>query len=76
MVLVHLRVFFFTHLSQQGIIDWTETETFAMEPKSAKLLRKQRLTPVRCHKKVHWFFSYVCNRKYCRVLGALLRDNV
>ena len=27
-------------------------------------------------KKVHWFFSYVCNRKFVVFLGDLLRDNL
>ena len=57
----------------QGIIDLTGTETFAKEPKLAKLLRKSKLKPVRCHKKVLWFFLYVCA---LGALGALLRDNL
>ena len=36
----------------QGVIDPTGTETFAKEPKFARLLRELK------------FFSYVCNRKF------------
>ena len=41
----------------QGIIDSTGTETFAKEPKLAKLLRELKLTPYLRNNKVHWFFS-------------------
>ena len=36
-------------------------QTFANEPKLAKLLREQMLTPVWYHKKIRWLFLYVCN---------------
>ena len=39
-------------------------ETFAKEPGFAKLLRRLKSTPVLNNKKVHWFFSYVCNCKF------------
>ena len=48
----------------QGIIDPTGTETFAKEPKMLeKFLRELKSTPVLTIKKVHWFFSHVCNGK-------------
>ena len=53
-------------LCVQGIIDFTAMETFSKELKLAKLLRKPMLTPVWHHKKVHWFFSYVCKPKFAR----------
>ena len=39
-------------------------ETFAMEPELAKLLRKLKSTPMLNNKKVHRFFSHVCNGKF------------
>ena len=44
----------------------TGMETFAKEPELLKLLRELKSTPVRRYKnkKVHWFLSYVCNRKF------------
>ena len=39
-------------------------ETFAKEPKLAKLLRELKPTLVSYNKIVHWFFSYVCNGKF------------
>ena len=47
-----------------GIIDPTETEYFAKEPKLAKLLRELKSTPVLYNKKARWFFSHVCNEKF------------
>ena len=52
------------NLFSQGIIDWTGTETFAREPKLAKLLRELKWVPVLHNKKVHWFLSHVCNGKF------------
>ena len=49
---------------EQGIIDPTGMEIFAKKkPQFSKLLRGLNLAPVPCGviKKVHWFFSYVCN---------------
>ena len=43
-------------------------ETFAKEPKLAKLFQELKLTPVSNDKKVHWFFSHVCNRKFAAFL--------
>ena len=47
----------------QGIIDSKRTETFAKEPTLAELLRELKSAAVSYHKRVHWFFSYVCNGK-------------
>ena len=41
--------------SNQGIINCAGTETFAKEPKLAKLLRELKPTPVLHNKKVHCF---------------------
>ena len=38
-------------------------ETFAKESELAKLLQRLKSTPELNNKKVHWFFSYVCNGK-------------
>ena len=48
----------------QGIIDPTGMETFEKGPKLETLFRELNSTPVRCHKNVHWIFSYVCNPKF------------
>ena len=48
----------------QGIIDCEGTETFAKEPKLAKLLGMLKPTPVSYNEKFHCFFSYVCNGKF------------
>ena len=61
-----------THLLNQGIIDPAGTKTFAKEPKFAKLLRKVKSSPVRCHKKVHGFFSNVCNHKFVVFVGSII----
>ena len=37
------------HVARQEITDATGTETFATEPKLAKLLREQKSMPARCH---------------------------
>ena len=42
----------------------TGTKTFAKEPRFAKLLRGLKSTPVSYKKKVHWFFTHVCNCKF------------
>ena len=39
-------------------------ETFAKEPKLAKLLQELKSTLVLYHKNVRWFFSHVCNGKF------------
>ena len=52
----------------QGIIDSTKMRIFAKEPKIVKLFQELKLTPVRCRKKVHWFFLYVCNAKFAAFL--------
>ena len=39
-------------------------ETFAKESELAKLLQRLKSTPELNNKKVHWFFSYVCNGKF------------
>ena len=43
----------------QGIIVSKEAGNFAKESQLAKLFRK-----LKYHKKVYWFFSYVCNAKF------------
>ena len=50
--------------TMQKIIDPTGTETSAKKPKIVKLLRELKSTPVSHNKKVHWFFSHVCNGKF------------
>ena len=56
--------------SIQGIINPTGMETFAKEPKLTKLLRELKSTPLLYNKKVHWFFSHVCNGNFA-VFGVL-----
>ena len=51
-------------LCEQGIIEWTGTETFAKEPKLARLLRVLESTPVMYNNKSYWFFPHVCNGKF------------
>ena len=54
----------------QGIINCKGTETFAEEPKLAKLLQGLKPTLVSCNKKkVHWFLSHVCNNKFAAFWG-------
>ena len=48
----------------QGIINCKGTETFAKEPKSAKLLWELKPTPCRTTEEVHWLLSHVCNGKF------------
>ena len=60
---------------KQGIIDPTGTKNFAKESMFEKFLQELKSRPCGVIKIVHWFFSYVCNRKFCCVLGALPRDN-
>ena len=44
-----------------------EQKLFAKEPKLVKLFRGLNSMPiVLCHKKVHFFFSYVCNAKFAK----------
>ena len=49
---------------QQGIIALTGMETFAKEPKFAKLLRELKSTSCHTIKRVRWFSSHVCNGKF------------
>ena len=48
-------------------------KTFAKEPKLAKLLWELKFGTI---KKIHWFFSYVCNPQLVVFFGALLRANM
>ena len=48
----------------QGIKNCKRTETFAKEPKLAKLLRGLSRRSRRTTRKLHWFFSHVCNCKF------------
>ena len=60
----------------QGIIDPTGTETFAKEPKLAKLLRGLKSTAVLNNKKEPLVFLACLQWQICCVLSALLRDHL
>ena len=59
----------------QGIINSTETETFAKAPKLVKLLRELKSTPMQCHKKSTGSSGMFVALNLLR-FGALLRDNM
>ena len=59
-----------------GIIDDTEMETFTKEPKLAKLMRDQKSTPVRYHKKMSTGFARMSVSLNLLCFGALLQDNL
>ena len=68
------RVSYKQDLCDQGIINFTGSETFPSEPKFAKLLREHKLTPW-CHKKSTGF-SRMSVTLNLLLFGALLRDNL
>ena len=59
----------------QGIINSTETETFAKAPKLVKLLRELKSTPMQCHKESTGSSGMFVALNLLR-FGALLRDNM
>ena len=60
----------------QGIIVSTGTETFAKEPKLAKLFRKRKSTPVQFHKKMCIGLSYMSVILNLLHFGALLWESL
>ena len=72
---------FDTKCNKPEILDYriivsTETETFANKSQLVKLFRELKFMPLRCHKKVHWFFSNVCNPNFATVWWFTVRQHV
>ena len=61
--------------AKQGITDYTGKETFAKDPRLAKLLRELSRSTCGTIKKVHWLSRMSVSLNLLR-FGALLRNNL
>ena len=50
--------------TSKGIGFLNRNGNFCKKPQVGKLLRELKSAPMCVIKKVHWFLSYVCNRKF------------
>ena len=74
--LVDRQLLDYIEKAKQRTIDWTRMENFAKKPKFSKIIAGAKVDAYAVQLKRSTVFLHVCGTAICRVLSALLRDNM